>query len=57
MCNFEGFLFLGDAAYLKALDIAKEIIPNGPVGVRMAKLAINKGYNTTVHPAILKENK
>jgi len=33
----------GDAAYLKALDIAKEIIPNGPVGVRMAKLAINKG--------------
>lgn len=32
-----------DAAYLKALEIAKEIIPNGPIGVRMAKKAVNKG--------------
>lgn len=32
-----------DAAYQKALEIAQEIIPNGPIGVRMAKLAINKG--------------
>ncbi|XP_067626461.1 methylglutaconyl-CoA hydratase, mitochondrial [Eurosta solidaginis] len=32
-----------DAAYQKALEIAEEILPNGPVGVRMAKLAIDKG--------------
>jgi len=34
---------LGTAAYTKALDIAREILPNGPVGVRMAKSAINSG--------------
>ncbi|XP_071542282.1 methylglutaconyl-CoA hydratase, mitochondrial-like isoform X1 [Panulirus ornatus] len=33
----------GDAAYLKALEIAKKIIPNGPIGVRMAKTAISRG--------------
>ncbi len=33
----------GDAAYQKALEVAQEILPNGPVGVRMAKLAIDKG--------------
>uniref|UniRef100_A0A1I8MGD0 Enoyl-CoA hydratase/isomerase n=1 Tax=Musca domestica TaxID=7370 RepID=A0A1I8MGD0_MUSDO len=32
-----------DAAYRKALTLAEEILPNGPVGVRMAKLAIDKG--------------
>lgn len=34
-----------DAAYLKALEIAREILPNGPIGVRMAKKAIDKGIN------------
>jgi len=33
----------GDAAYLRALQLAQEILPNGPVGVAMAKVAINKG--------------
>lgn len=33
----------GNAAYLKALTIAAEILPNGPIGVRMAKKAIDKG--------------
>lgn len=33
----------GDAAYMKALAIASEILPNGPIGVQMAKAAINKG--------------
>jgi len=33
----------GDAAYQKALKLAQEILPNGPVGVKMAKNAINKG--------------
>ncbi|XP_055594220.1 methylglutaconyl-CoA hydratase, mitochondrial [Uranotaenia lowii] len=32
-----------DAAYQKALQLAMEIVPNGPVGVRMAKKAIDKG--------------
>ena len=32
-----------DAAYQKAVKLAEEILPNGPVGVRMAKLAIDKG--------------
>ncbi|GAB5365251.1 hypothetical protein AAMO2058_001041300 [Amorphochlora amoebiformis] len=33
----------GDAAALAAVEMAKDIIPNGPVAVKMAKLAINKG--------------
>lgn len=33
----------GDAAYVKALEIAERILPNGPVGVRMAKVAISRG--------------
>ena len=33
----------GDAAYQRALQLAEEILPRGPVAVRMAKLAINKG--------------
>lgn len=32
-----------DAAYQKSLEIAKEILPNGSIGVRMAKKAINRG--------------
>ncbi|XP_023162386.1 methylglutaconyl-CoA hydratase, mitochondrial [Drosophila hydei] len=32
-----------DAAYQQAVKLAEEILPNGPVGVRMAKLAIDKG--------------
>ena len=33
----------GDAAYQRALKLAEEILPRGPIAVRMAKLAINKG--------------
>ncbi|XP_016377543.1 methylglutaconyl-CoA hydratase, mitochondrial-like [Sinocyclocheilus rhinocerous] len=33
----------GDAAYLRALDLAREFIPQGPIAIRMAKLAINQG--------------
>lgn len=32
-----------DAAYNKAIEIATEILPNGPIGVRMAKKAIDHG--------------
>jgi len=33
----------GDAAYLRSLQLAQEIAPNGPVALRMAKQAINRG--------------
>uniref|UniRef100_A0A3Q3GGH6 AU RNA binding protein/enoyl-CoA hydratase n=1 Tax=Labrus bergylta TaxID=56723 RepID=A0A3Q3GGH6_9LABR len=33
----------GDAAYLRALELSREINPQGPIAVRMAKLAINQG--------------
>lgn len=39
----------GDAAYQRALQIAEEILPNGPVGVRMAKLAIDKGIQVDLN--------
>lgn len=32
-----------DAAYQRALKLAEEILPNGPIGIKMAKRAINKG--------------
>lgn len=35
----------GDAAFARALKLAQEILPNGPVGVKMAKVAINKGMD------------
>ncbi|XP_032884525.1 enoyl-CoA hydratase domain-containing protein 2, mitochondrial isoform X2 [Amblyraja radiata] len=39
---------VGDAAYQKALDLAKEILPQGPVAVRMAKQAMNRGIEVDV---------
>lgn len=33
----------GDAAYLAALEMAEAIVPNGPIALRMAKLAVDKG--------------
>ncbi|XP_076020340.1 methylglutaconyl-CoA hydratase, mitochondrial [Genypterus blacodes] len=33
----------GDAAYLRALELAREINPQGPIAIRMAKLSINQG--------------
>ena len=33
----------GDAAYRKALDLAREFLPQGPVAMTVAKLAINQG--------------
>ncbi|KAF2895523.1 hypothetical protein ILUMI_10652 [Ignelater luminosus] len=41
----------GDAAYQKSLDIAREILPNGPIAVRMAKFAINKGVEVDLSAA------
>ncbi|CAO1410955.1 unnamed protein product [Diamesa tonsa] len=38
-----------DAAFQKAIKLAEEILPNGPVGVRMAKRSINKGTQVDLH--------
>ncbi|KAL0103631.1 hypothetical protein PUN28_017723 [Cardiocondyla obscurior] len=38
---------VGDAAYQMALSIAREILPNGPIGVRMAKVAISTGMEVS----------
>ncbi|KAG8222174.1 hypothetical protein J437_LFUL001265 [Ladona fulva] len=38
-----------DAAYNKAVQIAEEIAANGPIGVRMAKLAIDKGLQVDLN--------
>lgn len=38
----------GDAAYQTALSIAREILPNGPLGVKVAKAAITKGIQGTI---------
>ncbi|KAI6645933.1 hypothetical protein LOD99_13190 [Oopsacas minuta] len=35
-----------DAAFQKALDIANQIIPHGPIAVKLAKQAINAGMQT-----------
>lgn len=38
----------GNAAYLKALDLAREIVPNGPVSLKLAKVAINAGLEVDI---------
>lgn len=39
----------GDAAYQKCLEIAEEILPNGPLAVQVAKQAINKGIEVDLN--------
>merc|ERR1712029_1024718 len=39
---------VGDAAYQKSLELAREILPNGPIVVTMAKMAINKGSEVDI---------
>lgn len=38
-----------DAAFQRAVDLAAEILPNGPVGVRMAKKAIDHGLQVDLN--------
>lgn len=42
----------GDAAYLQALDLAYEILPNGPIGVKMAKVSISRGSQVDLSTAL-----
>lgn len=38
-----------DAAYNKAVELATEILPNGPIGVKMAKKAIDHGMQVDIN--------
>ncbi|XP_013884661.1 enoyl-CoA hydratase domain-containing protein 2, mitochondrial [Austrofundulus limnaeus] len=42
----------GDAAYREALTLAREILPQAPVAVRMAKEAINRGTEVDIDSAM-----
>ncbi|CAG01680.1 unnamed protein product [Tetraodon nigroviridis] len=42
----------GDAAYREALSLAREILPQAPVAVRMAKEAINRGVEVDMSSAM-----
>lgn len=42
----------GNAAYEKSLDIAREILPNGPVAIQMAKFAVNRGFEVDINAAL-----
>jgi len=42
----------GDAAYQRALKLAEEILPNGPIAVRMAKAAINRGIEVDLESGL-----
>uniref|UniRef100_A0A8C6YPK1 Uncharacterized protein n=1 Tax=Nothoprocta perdicaria TaxID=30464 RepID=A0A8C6YPK1_NOTPE len=39
----------GDAAYRRALALAREFLPQGPVAMRAAKLAINQGMEVRIY--------
>ncbi|KAJ8047874.1 Methylglutaconyl-CoA hydratase, mitochondrial [Holothuria leucospilota] len=41
-----------DAAYQRSLELAREILPNGPVAVHMAKLAIDKGLEVDLESGL-----
>ena len=42
----------GNAAYLAALELAREICPQGPIALRMAKQAINSGSEADLATAL-----
>lgn len=42
----------GDAAYREALSLAREILPQAPIAVRMAKAAMNKGVEVDMTSAM-----
>jgi len=41
-----------DAAYHRALELAQEITPQGPIAVKMAKIAINKGIQVDLQSGL-----
>jgi len=45
----------GDAAFVRAMELAEEMQSQGPVALRMAKKSINKGIETDLHSALTYE--
>uniref|UniRef100_V5G732 Methylglutaconyl-CoA hydratase, mitochondrial n=1 Tax=Anoplophora glabripennis TaxID=217634 RepID=V5G732_ANOGL len=46
---------IGNAAYLRSVELAEEILPNGPLGIRMAKKAINRGIEVDLDSGLVVE--
>jgi hypothetical protein len=42
------FPLFPNIGFCRSLALAKEILPNGPVGVKMAKFAINRGSEVDI---------
>ncbi|GFS59286.1 methylglutaconyl-CoA hydratase, mitochondrial [Trichonephila inaurata madagascariensis] len=42
----------GNSAYNKALELAEEILTQGPIAIRMAKMAINKGLDVDLYSGL-----
>jgi len=42
----------GDAAFCRALELAKEILPQGPIALRMAKAAIDRGMEVDLDSSL-----
>lgn len=42
----------GDAGYIRALELAQEITPNGPVALRMAKMAVSRGIEVDLNSGL-----
>ena len=47
----------GDAAYLKGLTLAEQIIGQGPIALKMAKQSINEGVEVEIDEALTIEEK
>lgn len=41
-----------DAAFQKSVELAEEILPQGPVALNMAKIAIQRGMNVDLHAGL-----
>lgn len=44
-----------DAAYLKSLELAKKILPNGPLAIKMAKKAVNSASQISLEAGLAVE--
>lgn len=42
----------GDAAFTKSLELCVEMLQNGPVALKMAKVAINRGMETDINTGL-----
>lgn len=45
----------GDAAFVRAMELASEMLSQGPIALRMAKKSINKGIETDLYSALTYE--